>query len=79
MEQVYSMPVSQRLSYGVLLAAQYEKMRLEKEVQEIKQEQLILQERLKQLSSTNPTVNNIQPLTDEEDSKFKQFCFFHSL
>ncbi|KAF2890679.1 hypothetical protein ILUMI_15494 [Ignelater luminosus] len=68
-EQVYSMPVSQRLSYGVLLAAQYEKMRLEREVQEIKQEQLILQERLKHLSNTNPNINNIQPLTDENDLK----------
>lgn len=45
-DQVYSMPVSKRLSYGVLLAAQYEKLRLEKEIIQMKRENKELNERL---------------------------------
>ncbi|KAK4872488.1 hypothetical protein RN001_014517 [Aquatica leii] len=61
-EQVYSIPVSERINYNALLATLHEKTRLECEIMEIKNEQ-------KELLSRLNSVNSVDNHADEKMTK----------
>ncbi|KAF5279966.1 hypothetical protein FQA39_LY18187 [Lamprigera yunnana] len=52
-EQVYSVPITERMNYSVFLTALHEKMRLEREVVDIKEEQKALVLRLNSIRPQN--------------------------
>lgn len=55
MEQVYSMPVPQRVNYNFVLSVQNEKMLLENEMMEIREEQKNIENRLDLILSSQLT------------------------
>lgn len=72
-EQVYSTPVAQRMNCSILLATQYEKMRLEKEVSAIKREQTLLQARLATLYPGD-SLENDRSIASKSQDRSKQFA-----